>query len=372
MWRRFFAGPVELQALFIALAATVIAAWILSQVARRLAAAGLRAMLHDTVATSSPHVRRPLGIVATTAFTLSFAVLLFPAFEMVGLRPRTGVPLRALSDWFFDSGLKILLIALLAYALVRITALAVRRFEHEMSLGTDLDALERGKRARTLGSVVQNVASALIVGISLLMALPLLGLDITPVLTGAGIAGLAVGFGAQTLVRDIISGFFLILEDQIRVGDAASINGADGIIEAINLRTVVLRDGEGTVHVYPNGAINNLANRSKDFSYYMVDLSVSYYDDPDRVAAVVHQIGAEMQADPTFGPSILEPIEVLGVDAFGEWSVKLKARIKTVPLKQWYVGRELRKRLIKAFAQHGFSVPFPVPSTATPPSREKS
>jgi moderate conductance mechanosensitive channel len=368
MWRRFFDGTVQPRALFIALAATLVAAWIVSRFARRLATAGLRAMLHDTVATSSPHVRAPLRIISATAFALAAAVLLFPTFELAGLKPRTGVHLRDLSDWTFDAGLKIVLIVFLAYAVVRVTALVVRRFEHEMSLGTDLDALERGKRARTLGSVIQNVTTALVVGIAMLMVLHLLDLDITPVLTGAGIAGLAVGFGAQTLVRDIISGFFLILEDQIRVGDAASINGADGIVEAINLRTVVLRDAEGTVHVYPNGAINNLANRSKDFSYYMVDLSVSYYDDPDRVAAVLREISAEMQADQTFGPSILEPIEVLGVDSFGDWSMKLKARIKTVPLKQWYVGREFRKRVVKAFVHNGFAIPFPVPSTATPPS----
>jgi len=367
---RLFSEPVNLRALFIAIAATVVAAWIVSRIARRLAAAGLRAVLHDIVATSSPHVRAPLRIISATAFALAAAVLLFPALEMAGLKPRTGVHLRDLSNWTFGSGLKIVLIVLLAYALVRMTGIVVRRFEHEMSLGTDLDALERGKRARTLGSVIQNVTTALVVGIALLMVLRQLDLDITPVLTGAGIAGLAVGFGAQTLVRDIISGFFLILEDQIRVGDAATINGADGIVEAINLRTVVLRDAEGTVHVYPNGAISSLANRSKDFSYYMVDLSVSYYDDPDRVAVVLREIGAEMQADPTFGPSILEPIEVLGVDSFGDWSVKLKARIKTVPLKQWYVGREFRKRIVRAFAQHGFAIPFPVPSTATPPSKE--
>ena len=169
--------------------------------------------------------------------------------------------------------LKILLIVLLAYALVRMTALLVRRFEHEMSLGTDLDALERGK-ARTHAGLgrAERRRPRWSIGVAAADGAPALDLDITPVLTGAGIAGLAVGFGAQTLVRDIISGFFLILEDQIRVGDAASINGTAGIVEAINLRTVILRDAEGTVHVFPNGAINTLANRSKDFSYYVVDL----------------------------------------------------------------------------------------------------
>jgi small conductance mechanosensitive channel len=354
--------------LFIALGATLVAAWIAARLARRLAAAGLKVALGDLVATSAPHVRTPLRIIWATAFALTAAVLLFPSLEMAGLKPRTGVHLRALSDWAFNAGLKIPLILLLAYALIRMTALGVRRFEYEMSLGTDLDAIERGKRARTLGSVVQNVMTALVVGIAVLMVLRLLDLDITPVLTGAGIAGLAVGFGAQTLVRDIISGFFLILEDQIRVGDAASINGRDGIVEAINLRTVVLRDIEGTVHVFPNGAINNLANRSKDFSYYLIDLAVSYYDDVDRVTALLREVGAGVQADPAFGPFILEPIEVLGVDSFADWSLRLRARIKTVPLKQWAVGRELRGRLAKALVQHGFSIPFPVPATATPPA----
>src|SRR3954453_15635080 len=330
MSTRFFSEPIEPRALFIALVTTLVAAWLLSRLARRLATAGLRAVLRDTVATSSPQVRGPLRIVTLAAFTLALAVLLFPAFEMAGLRPRTGVHLRSLSDWFFGPGLKILVIALLSYALVRITALVVRRFEYEMSLGTDLDAVERGKRARTLGSVVQNATTALVIGIALLMVLGQLGLDIRPVLTGAGIAGLAVGFGAQTLVRDIISGFFLILENQVRVGDAAGINGTDGIVEAINLRTIVLRDIEGTVHVFPNGGITTLANRSKDFSYYVVDFSVSYYNDSERVADTIRAVGASLQADPAFGPSILAPIEVLGVDSFGEWSIKMKARIKTV------------------------------------------
>jgi small conductance mechanosensitive channel len=184
-------------------------------------------------------------------------------------------------------------------------------------------------------------------------------LDIAPVLTGAGIAGLAVGFGAQTLVRDIISGFFLILEDQVRVGDVAAINGTGGLVEEINLRTIVLRDFEGTVHVFPNGSINTLANRSKDFSYYVIDLGISYREDPDRVAAVVSEVGAMLQADAHYGPSILAPVEIIGLDAFADWSMTLKVRIKTMPLKQWEVGRELRKRIKKAFDAHGIEIPFP-------------
>src|SRR6185295_3124740 len=126
----------------------------------------------------------------------------------------------------------------------------------------------------------------------------------------------------------------LILEDQVRVGDSAAINGAAGTIEAINLRTIVLRDGEGTVHVFPNGSINTLANKSKDFSYAVIPLSVSYYVDPDRVEELVRRIGVELQADPRYRPWILEPLEVPGIDAFGEWSMTMKIRMKTVPQKQ--------------------------------------
>ena len=359
MWKRVFEGPEDWESVLFALLPTLAIAWLAAHLARKLAAASLRGIVRDTIVPSSPLVRGPLRFVGAAAFLLTVGVLLFPAFELFGLRPRTGLHLRTIAAWTFASGLRVVLIILLAYALVRATTLLVKRFEHELTQGTGLDALERAKRARTLGAVVSKVATVLIVGIALLMVLREFHLDIAPVLTGAGIAGLAVGFGAQTLVRDIISGFFLILEDQVRVGDVAAINGTGGLVEEINLRTIVLRDAEGTVHVFPNGSITTLANRSKDFSYYVIDLGISYREDPDRVAAVLREIGAGMQADPTFGPYILEPIEIMGVDAFADWSVMLKARIKTMPLKQWDVGRELRKRIKKTFDARGIEIPFP-------------
>jgi len=319
----------------------------------------LRALLRDTLATSSPAVRGPLRLLGIASFVLTFALLIVPAFELAGLRPRTGVHLRTLAEWAFGAGLKILLIAVLAYAVIRTCTLLVRRFEHDLNLGTDLDALERGKRARTLGSVVRNATTALVSAVAVLMILRELGLDIAPVLTGAGIVGLAVGFGSQTLVRDIISGFFLILEDQVRVGDVAAINGTAGLVETINLRTIVLRDNEGTVHVFPNGAINTLANRSKEFSYAVLDLGIDYEEDPDRIGGILRKVGASMQADDQFGPSILEPLEVLGVEGLSDWSVQLKMRIKTVPLKQWDIARELRKRILQQFAENGIQLPSP-------------
>ena len=325
-------------------------------------------MLGDTLAPSSPAVRGPLRLIGASTFILVLALLIVPILELAGLHPRTGVRLRTLMVWSFSSGLRVLLIAALAYALVRMSSLFVRRFEHQLTLGTGQDALERAKRARTLGSLIRNATIALIVGIAALMILRELGLDIAPVLTGAGIVGLAVGFGAQTLVRDIISGFFLILEDQVRVGDSAAINGTAGLVEAIHLRTIVLRDVEGTVHVFPNGAINTLANRSKEYSYYVINLGLSYRENPDRVAAVLRSVGEELQRDDRFSPLILEPLEIMGVDAFADWWAQLKLRIKTVPSKQWEVGRELRRRILIAFEEHGIDIPIP----AIRPNRDAS
>ena len=158
---------------------------------------------------------------------------------------------------------------------IRVGSAATRRFEREMSTGTGLDVIERTKRARTLGALLQKTLAVVVIVIAGLMILRELDVDITPVLTGAGIVGLAVGFGAQTLVRDVISGFFLILEDQVRVGDVAVVNGQGGLVEAVNLRTIVLRDEEGTVHVFPNGEVKTLANKSKDFSYYVITRAAS-------------------------------------------------------------------------------------------------
>ena len=358
-WRRLFEGPAEWQLVVAALAPTLVLAWIAARLAKRAATAAIRGLLHDTVIASSPLVSGPLRLIGIAAFILCAGILLFPAFELVGLRPRTGVHLATIAAWTFASGLRVILILLLAYALIRTIRLLVSRFEHDLNRGTGLDALERAKRARTLGSVINKAASVFIAGIAVLMVLREFHVDIAPVLTGAGIAGLAIGFGAQTLVRDIISGFFLILEDQVRVGDVAAINGTGGLVEELNLRTIVLRDIEGTVHVFPNGSITTLANRSKDFSYYVIDLPITYREDPDRVAALLRQIGAELQADSAFGPFILEPIEVLGVDAFADWSVQIKARIKTMPLKQWVVGRELRRRIRKTFEDEHIEIPFP-------------
>jgi small conductance mechanosensitive channel len=354
-----FTEAVQWRAVFLAVLPTILVAWLIARLSSRLMARALRMMVGDHLAESSPLVKGPLRLVSIAVFLLAGSLLVFPAFEIAGLHPRTGVPLRSLTSWGFEHGLKVLTISLLGYAFIRMTALLVRRFEHQVSQGTTLDALERAKRARTLGSLVNNVATTLISMVAVLMVLNEVGINIAPVLTGAGIAGLAVGFGAQTLVRDVINGFFLILEDQIRVGDSAAINGVGGLVEQINLRTIVLRDEEGAVHVFPNGSITTLANKSKDFSFYVISLPIPYHEDPDRVTRILHEVGEELRQDRYFGTFILAPVEIMGVDAFADWAMQIKMRIKTVPQRQWEVGRELRKRIRRALDAAGVPVPFP-------------
>jgi small conductance mechanosensitive channel len=301
-----------------------------------------------------------------TIFAVVFGALIFPAFEMVGLRPRGGVHLRDLSSWSFHSGLKILLVAAVAYAVLRMVSISVSRFEYDVNFGTGLDALERAKRAKTLGSVLNNVTTVLVLAVASLMILNEFGVNISPALTGAGIVGVALGFGAQSLVKDVIGGFFLILENQIRVGDVVAINGTGGLVEAINLRTTVLRDEEGTVHIFPNGNVNTLSNRSMQFSFYVVNLPLAYGEDVDAVAALMREIAAALQNEDAYKPFILAPLEVIGVDAFEENAVRLKVRIKTAPLKQWYVGREFRRRIYRMFHRDGIQLWSPSRTVTLP------
>jgi small conductance mechanosensitive channel len=302
-------------------------------------------------------VANPLPVIRGLTFLIAAVALSIPALWVVGVRPRVMRNPEAFTEWLLESGLRIAIIAVAAYIIIRIGSAAVRRVEHEMSAGTGLAVIERTKRAQTLGRLLQNTLTVIVVVIAGLTALRELGIDTSAALTGAGIAGLAVGFGAQTLVRDVISGFFLILEDQVRVGDVAVVNGQGGLVEAVNLRTIVLRDEEGTVHVFPSGEIKTLANKSKDFAYYVISVGVTYDEDPERVMAAMKDAADSMSADSEFRIHILEPLEIYGVDAFEATQLVVKGRIKTVPLKQWLVGRELRKRIAATFRERGIRIP---------------
>ena len=257
------------------------------------------------------------------------------------------------------AALRIFGILVAAFVLIRIGTAAALRFEQQMSRGTGLDVIERTKRARTLGRILQKALSILVTSMAVLMILREVDIDITPVLTGAGIAGLAIGFGAQTLVRDVISGFFLIVEDQVRVGDSAVVNGQGGLVEQVNLRTIVLRDESGTVHIFPNGEVKTLANMSKDFAFYVITVALPYDVDIDEAVTAMRDAAASVADDPEFKPHVLEPLDVYGVDAFEQGQLVLKARIKTVPQKQWLVGREVRKRITRLFAERGIHMAAP-------------
>ena len=356
-WHRLFAQPASWRPLVEGVAISFVFAWIASQLARAMVRGVLTSLLHDGVAPASHAVRALLRLFGYAIFALVFALLLVPSLEFVGLQPRAGVHLRTLAAWAFDSGLRVLLICAVAYAIIRMVGISVARFEHEISIGTGLDALERAKRAKTLGAVLTSATTVLVLVTAVLMILREFRIDISPAVTGAGIVGVALGFGAQSLVKDIIGGFFLILENQVRVGDVASINGTGGLVEAINLRTIVLRDEEGTVHVFPNGEVKTLANKSKDFAYYVITFGIGYDEDPERVMAAMRDAAASIEADAAFKPHILAPLEIYGIDAFQDSQVVLKARIKTVPLKQWLIGRDLRKRMAKVFAERGIAPP---------------
>jgi len=218
---------------------------------------------------------------------------------------------------------------------------------------------ENEKRIITLMGIVKRLGKLVIWTIFIMVLLRQLGIDIAPILAGAGIIGLAVGFGAQELVRDFISGFFMLMEDQIRRGDYALINGVDGMVEKIELRTITLRDMTGTVHIFQNGKINSLANMTKEWSAIVLEIGVAYREDVDKVIRVMKEVGEKLASDSDLKDQIIEPVEILGIDKFDQSAVIIKARIKTVPLSQWAIGREYRKRLKNAFDENKILIPFP-------------
>jgi moderate conductance mechanosensitive channel len=263
---------------------------------------------------------------------------------------------------FAKASFRILLITLAAYLGVRLLRLAFNRVEAILvRAGVSSETVPGATmmRVRTLMSVLWTIAVGLIWFVAILTILGQIGVNTAPILASAGVVGLAVGFGAQNLVKDLVSGFFLILENQIRVGDVAVINGTGGLVEAITFRTIVLRDQSAVVHVFPNGSINTLANMTKDWSAYVIDMGVAYKEDTDRVVAVMRKVADEMLVEDQYKSIMLEPIEIFGVDGFADSAVNIKARLKTRPLQQWNVGREYRRRLKKAFDAEGIEIPFP-------------
>lgn len=267
-------------------------------------------------------------------------------------------------QWQDASGvaLRILLILVMAWGALTVARLGFNRLERRMARYAELQgegATEAVKRADTLTRLLRQGMFMLVLVLAALMILQEAGVSIAPVLASAGIAGLAVGFGAQNLVRDVISGFFLILENQVRVGDVAIVNGTGGSVEAINFRTLVLRDLSGVVHVFPNGAIQTLSNMTKEWSAYVFEIRAAYKEDTDRVVALIEEVAADLRDDAEFGAYVLAEVEIFGVDRFDDSAVIIKGRLRTRPGKQWALGREFLRRCKQRFDSEGVEIPFP-------------
>jgi moderate conductance mechanosensitive channel len=250
----------------------------------------------------------------------------------------------------------ILIFALVGYRIVR---LMTRRLEREVEEDDPLAKRIREQRSRTVASLLNNVGFILIVAVTFLMVLSALGFPIGPLIAGAGVIGLAVSFGAQSLVKDIISGSFILLEGQFGIGDVVRIGDTAGLVEKITLRTTTLRDVEGTVHIIPNGEITKVSNLTKTWSRAVLDIGVAYKEDVDRVIGLLRAIGEEMFRDEEWGQILVEEPTVPGVERFGDSAVTIRLMAKTLPLKQWDTARELRRRIKNRFDAEGIEIPFP-------------
>ena len=259
----------------------------------------------------------------------------------------------AVVRWLLRHGVNMIVIVTGAVIVIRALHLAIEQLQLKIGRSHATTDLEWQRRAATITGLLESLVSVSIGFVAVLMLLRELQVDIIPILTGAGIAGLAIGFGAQNLVRDVISGFFLILEDQVRVGDLVKINGVTGLVEQINLRTTVLRDAEGAVQVFPNGTIGTLANLSKHYAYAVVDVRVAYSEHLERVMATINEVGKTLESDPDWKPLLLAPIDVPGVESIADGFSVIRIRFKTQPLNQNRVANELRRRLVTTFVARG-------------------
>ena len=284
------------------------------------------------------------GVAAVASVSLALAQL------GIG-EPRWGM--QRIAYALLSHGINIIVIIAGAAIVSRAASLALEHLQHKLARRHEAQDLEWKRRAATLRGILSNLVTVSVSFVAVLMLLRELTIDIMPILTGAGIAGLAIGFGAQNLVRDVISGFFLILEDQVRVGDLARINNVAGTVEQINLRTIVLRDPEGAVQVFPNGTITALANLSKQYAYAMVDVRVAYGEDMERVMNAIREVGAAMQRDERWGPLLLAPIEVPGIESLADGAATIRVKCQTQPFNQGAVANELRRRLMTTFVASG-------------------
>jgi small conductance mechanosensitive channel len=272
-----------------------------------------------------------------------------------------GFDLQSLSEGAMGAALsvagRLAVILVLALATIEGSDFALKRMFDRISARAEEP--RRAAQLRTLAPLTSAIVRTLVIVVAAMMLLSEFGVEVGPLIAGAGIIGLAVGFGAQTLVKDFLTGFFLIIEDSVSIGDVAKINDTSGTVEEMTLRTIKLRQFDGTLSVFPYSEAQIIHNMTKLFSFYVFDLSIAYSADIQKALDVVKQTGDALQNDPEFKQFILAPIEIFGVDSLADSAVMLKARFKTTPIKQWAVGREYLKRIKLAFDAAGVEIPFP-------------
>ncbi|WP_164963810.1 mechanosensitive ion channel family protein [Rubrivivax sp. JA1026] len=269
----------------------------------------------------------------------------------------------ALSDLDFGrwneplrSGLRIVLILLAAWLAARLLQRLVRLMNARFSQRLEGDAV---RRAHTINRVARYLIGIVVGALAAMTVLAEVGISLAPILGAAGVVGIAVGFGAQSLVKDYFTGFFILFEDQLRTGDVVEIAGIGGLVEDMTLRHVRLRDYDGNVHFVPNSLITTVTNRGRNFAFSVADLRIAYREDLDEVCAVVREVAAGLRADERFAARILEDLEIAGVERWDESAVTLRVRFKVAPLAQWEVRREFLRRLKRAFDERGIEIPYP-------------
>jgi len=255
------------------------------------------------------------------------------------------------------AALRITLIAVIAWILAVVLKRMIRIFRTRIA--SRLTDGEQVKRAETIGRVFRYIVSVVLSLIAGVLILSELGVSVAPILGAAGVVGLAIGFGAQSLVKDYFTGFFILLENQLTTGDVVEIAGKSGMVEDVTLRFVRLRDYSGNVHYIPNNLISTVTNMSRGHAQAVVDIGIAYREDTDRAFEVMRAVGRDLREDAVFGPKISADLEIAGVESWADSALMLRCRFKVAPLEQWNVRREYLRRLKKAFDAHGIEIPYP-------------
>lgn len=260
-----------------------------------------------------------------------------------------------------ERAIRVAVILLLAWWVTRLAHRLLRKLRSSgmraMNKRGDVSSVELDRRTATVITALGTVVTVVTWVIALIMALDVMDFKIEPILAGFGVAGLAVGLGAQTLIKDWLGGVLILIEDQIRIGDAVTINSISGVVEEINLRTTIVRGDSGAVYVISNGSITTIANLTREYSYFLFEATLAHGTDIDRAIEILKEVGKEVIAEPEYEPVVLSPLEVLGVDKLADRGLVLRARIQTIPSQQWGVGRELNRRVNQRWEAEGIHFP---------------